>query len=425
MKLLNRTPYYGYDIQATKTSELSIHDLYKIRSLAKRHDACKAGYLPYVKALRQKNWKKARAITNGELDWLCHEGILPKSFEREGLGLRYWFNYRECSLELQNVTFFKNGMFKYDSRRYSTGIDITVIRDCGHDLDKSTRIEKIGKYIRSTTTITRHYGKDQETYFIKHFVVKEKGRVVSDFKFRSISSSRGVGGNDELCLDNPIIGLNGNDSHISINIRNNPSVLNYILSLTEISTVDSEEINNTETKVTNGNFLRMLCVKHEDYLKSIGVLNRFFKGGSLKHIDPFNHLRARGANYTGSLIPTTVNLPPSIFQGGIKDDSPDSPLPPEYFKGCQPNKEGYSWVIECRPNTPHGPARVGVISTVNINRGFSDLAHTTEEAVKVFEDKVKSTIVVDNGNLDLNVVSDLLKEAVDSVAIEETKKEEE
>lgn len=63
-------------VTAKSIDSLTPKDLYKIRSMAKKKEACDAGYRPYMKALRQKNWRKAKEVIRNYVVWLYVKGIL-------------------------------------------------------------------------------------------------------------------------------------------------------------------------------------------------------------------------------------------------------------------------------------------------------------------------------------------------------------
>ena len=89
-------------IKVFDSKDITLEICQEIRKLAKEAKACKASYVPFVRALRKKDLEECVAIINGEYYWLSENNILPFSFKRNRLSVKYFENdqkFEECTYE--------------------------------------------------------------------------------------------------------------------------------------------------------------------------------------------------------------------------------------------------------------------------------------------------------------------------------------
>ena len=79
-------------IEIYGSKDITLEMCQEIRKLAKEAKACKASYVPFIKALRKKDLEECVAIINGEFDWLQIQDILPIELILNGRFIRYYEN---------------------------------------------------------------------------------------------------------------------------------------------------------------------------------------------------------------------------------------------------------------------------------------------------------------------------------------------
>ena len=115
-------------IEIYDSKDITLEICQEIKKLAKEAKACKASYVPFIKALRKKDLEECVAIINGEIHWLSVKEILPYKFVRNGRFVKYYGNgqkYIECNYvndERQGkyVSWYVNGQ-KYEECNYVNG----------------------------------------------------------------------------------------------------------------------------------------------------------------------------------------------------------------------------------------------------------------------------------------------------------------
>ena len=108
-------------IEVYDSKDITLEICQEIRKLAKESNACKASYVPFVRAIRKKDLEECVAIINGEISWVLENEILPYKFVRNGRAVCYYESgqkYCECNYvndERQGkyVSWYVNGQ-KYE-----------------------------------------------------------------------------------------------------------------------------------------------------------------------------------------------------------------------------------------------------------------------------------------------------------------------
>ena len=77
-------------IEVFDSKDLTLEICKEIKKAAKKSEACKASYVPFVRALRKKDLEECVAIINGEFRWLQEENILPIDFVCNGRAVKYY-----------------------------------------------------------------------------------------------------------------------------------------------------------------------------------------------------------------------------------------------------------------------------------------------------------------------------------------------
>ena len=85
-------------IEIYDSKDLTLEICKEIKEAAKKSEACKASYVPFVKALRKNDLEECVAIINGEIGWLQTTKILPLSFVLNGRAVRYYPNGQKSTV---------------------------------------------------------------------------------------------------------------------------------------------------------------------------------------------------------------------------------------------------------------------------------------------------------------------------------------
>ena len=104
-------------IEVYDSKDITLEICQEIKKLAKEAKACKASYVPFVKALNGNNLKECVAIINGETEWLKEFGILPYKFVRNG----HTVNYYDNGKIYEEFTFVNNKIVGEFSCYYDNG----------------------------------------------------------------------------------------------------------------------------------------------------------------------------------------------------------------------------------------------------------------------------------------------------------------
>ena len=112
-------------IEIYDSKDITLEICQEIKKLAKEAKACKASYVPFIKALRKKDLEECVAIINGEIHWLKTVYILPNQFIRNGRSCSYFGNGQK-SIECNYVDGVRHGKYEtwYNNGQLRVGIYI-------------------------------------------------------------------------------------------------------------------------------------------------------------------------------------------------------------------------------------------------------------------------------------------------------------
>ena len=107
-------------IEVYDSKDITLEICQEIKKLAKEANACKASYVPFVRALRKKDLEECVSIINGEIHWLKLVYILPPKFNRNYRSVKYYDNgqkYVECTY-LNGKVHGKYEVFHEDGQKW-------------------------------------------------------------------------------------------------------------------------------------------------------------------------------------------------------------------------------------------------------------------------------------------------------------------